>query len=237
MDLVFGYLAGLLTLVNPCVLPVLPVILISALNADRLGPLVLAAGMGITFVTLGLAVAAIGPSFGVDDLLMSKIASVLMIVFGLVLLIPQFGSRFAIATFGPANSASMQLNEIDTSGLKGQFITGMLLGAVWSPCIGPTLGGAISLAAEGKNLGWAALIMVSFAFGIGTIIMSLSYGAREVLIKRQATLRALAEKARPISGVVMIALGLVIFFSMHHVIEIWLLDNMPAWLLDFSVIL
>ena len=237
MDLVFGYLAGLLTLVNPCVLPVLPVILISALNADRLGPLALVAGMGITFVTLGIAVASIGPAFGVDDLLMSKIASVLMIVFGIVLLIPQFSAGFATAATGSANSASMQLTEIDTSGLKGQFITGMLLGAVWSPCIGPTIGGAISLAAEGKNLVWAALIMLSFSFGIGTIIVSLSYGAREVLIKRQAALRALAEKARPISGVIMILLGVIIFFSMHHIIEIWLLDNMPAWLLDFSVIL
>jgi len=237
MDLVFGYLAGLLTLVNPCVLPVLPVILISALNADRLGPLALVAGMGITFVTLGIAVASIGPAFGVDDLLMSKIASVLMIVFGVILLVPQFSSRFALAASGSANSASIQLNEMDTSGLREQFITGMLLGAVWSPCIGPTLGGAISLAAEGKNLIWAAMIMVSFAIGIGTIIVSLSYGAREILIKRQATLRVLAEKARPISGVIMIVLGVTIFFSMHHIIEIWLLDNMPAWLLDFSVIL
>ena len=60
MDLIFGYLAGLLTLVNPCVLPVLPIVLASALQAHRLGPVALAAGMSASFVILGVGIAALG---------------------------------------------------------------------------------------------------------------------------------------------------------------------------------
>ncbi|MEL6841157.1 MAG: cytochrome c biogenesis protein CcdA, partial [Pseudomonadota bacterium] len=57
MDLLFGYLAGLLTLINPCVLPVLPIVLATALQAGRGGPLVLAAGMSLSFVIVGMTVA------------------------------------------------------------------------------------------------------------------------------------------------------------------------------------
>jgi len=243
MDLIFAYLAGLLTLINPCVLPVLPVTLLAALNTSRYGPMALAAGMGVTFVIIGMTIAAIGPAIGLDDLLMSKIASVFMIGFGMILIIPQFSAAFASATGGSANAASMQLHAMEnanensgvTSGLKGQFIIGALLGAVWGPCVGPTLGGAISLASQGQNMLWAASIMSAFAGGIATIILGLSYGAREAIIKRQATLRSFAEKARPITGGVLVLLGLIIFFKLHHIAEIWLLDNLPVWLLDFSV--
>ena len=55
MDLFFAYIAGLLTLINPCVLPVLPIVLATALNADRRGPIALAAGMSLSFVTLGMS--------------------------------------------------------------------------------------------------------------------------------------------------------------------------------------
>ena len=67
MDLVFAYLAGLLTLINPCVLPVLPIVLATALQASALGPIALAAGMGISFVTVGIAVVGFGQLIGVNS--------------------------------------------------------------------------------------------------------------------------------------------------------------------------
>ena len=68
MDIILGYLAGLLTLINPCVLPVLPIVLVSALNADRLGPVALAAGMSASFVAFGVLVTAFGPAIGLPEL-------------------------------------------------------------------------------------------------------------------------------------------------------------------------
>ena len=62
MDLIFAYLAGLLTLINPCVLPVLPIVVASSLQTDPRAPLALAAGMGLSFVAVGTGVAAIGPA-------------------------------------------------------------------------------------------------------------------------------------------------------------------------------
>jgi cytochrome c biogenesis protein CcdA len=75
MDIVFAYLAGLLTLINPCVLPVLPIVVASSLQADRRAPLFLAAGMSVSFVFLGLGVAAIGPGLGITEDVVSRTAA------------------------------------------------------------------------------------------------------------------------------------------------------------------
>lgn len=235
MDLLLGYLAGLLTLINPCVLPVLPIVLATALQSGRYGPLALAFGMSLSFVTLGMLVATFGRALGINEETIANAGAVLMIGFGLVLLVPRFSEGFATATAGFSARADAGLDEISRDAPGGQVLAGVLLGAVWSPCIGPTLGGAISLASQGENLGWAAAIMVSFALGVSTIIVALGYGARAAIQKRQAAMRAIAHKARPIMGAVFVAVGLGILFKVHHMFEYWAIQTLPPWLIDLSV--
>lgn len=237
MEIVFGYLAGLLTLINPCVLPVLPIVLASSLQADRRAPFVLAAGMSASFVTLGLGIAAAGPALGLTEETVSQVAAAVMIGFGLLMLIPAMGGQFAVATAGIAARADAGMTATTTAdaGLPGQFLGGVLLGAVWSPCIGPTLGAAIGLAAQGENLGQAAAIMASFALGVSTLIVGLAYGARTALQRRQAALRRFAHRAKPIMGAAFVLIGLVLFFRLNHQIDAWLLDTLPPWLIDLSV--
>lgn len=235
MELLLGYGAGLLTLINPCVLPVLPIVLAAALQASRWGPVMLAAGMSLSFVFLGVAVTAFGRAFGINADSIANAGAVLMIGFGLVLLVPRFSAGFATATGGLSSRADAGLDNVDHSGLKGQFLGGMLLGAVWSPCVGPTLGGAIALASQGESLMRATAIMLAFAMGVSTIILVLGYGARAAIMRRQATMRVIAEKSRLIMGMVFIAVGLMILLNFHHILEAWALDALPVWLVDFSV--
>ncbi len=237
MEFLFAYAAGLLTLINPCVLPVLPIVLVSALNASRLGPVALAAGMSLSFVIFGVLVTAFGSSIGLTQDSLAQIGAVLMIAFGIILVVPMFARRFEMATAGIAAGADARINDVDASGLRGQFIGGLLLGAVWSPCIGPTLGGAIALASQGENLGYVTLIMVFFALGVSTLILGLGLGAREAIRTRAQALRGLAERSKPILGATFIAVGLMLFLQFHHVIEAWALDVMPIWLQDLSVAL
>ena len=235
MDVLLGYIAGLLTLVNPCVLPVLPIVLASALQAHKLGPAALALGMSVAFVTLGLRVAVAGRSLGLSEETVAQAGALLMVGFGAVMLVPRLNAGFALATGGLAAQADAGFDDATRGGLRGQVLGGALLGAVWSPCVGPTLGGAISLASQGESLVWAGAIMVAFAAGISTIILALGYGARAALARRKALLRRVAEVSKPVMGVVFILVGLMIFFQLHHVIEEWLLDVMPIWLQDLSV--
>jgi cytochrome c-type biogenesis protein len=235
MDLVFAYLAGVLTLINPCVLPVLPIVLASSLQADRRAPVALAAGMSSSFVALGLGLATLGPALGVNEDTVARIAALMMVAFGLVMLVPALGGRFASATAGLAARADTGIDATRQAGLPGQFAAGALLGAVWSPCIGPTLGAAISLAAQGQDLGRAGAIMTAFALGVSTLIIGIGYTARSSLQRRQAALRVFAARAKPIMGGVFVVIGALLFFRVHHLIEAWLLQVLPTWLVDLSV--
>lgn len=235
MDPLLGYVAGLLTLLNPCVLPMLPIVMASALQRDRRAPLALAAGMSAAFVVLGVGVAALGPAVGLREDTVARAAALLMVAFGVVMLVPALGHRFEMATAGIAARADAGIDRAQDAGLAGQALGGALLGAVWSPCIGPTLGAAIALAAQGESLGRATLTMIGFAAGVSTLILLLAYGARSALQRRQAVLRRVAARARPIMGAAFVLIGLALWFRLNHVVEIWLLDTLPPWLLDLSV--
>ena len=235
MELFFAFIAGLLTLLNPCVLPVLPIVLAASLQADRRGPLALAAGLSLSFVLVGLFVIVLGSSIGLDQRLMTTIGAWMMVVFGLVLLVPRLNERFATATAAFAGNADDHLRGMDSAGLRGQFLGGAMLGAVWSPCIGPTLGGAISLASQGQDIIWAGAIMTAFALGVSAIVLALAFGTREIVAKRQQALRLLAGKAKTILGITFLLVGMGILFGVDHWLENQVLDILPVWLQDLSV--
>ena len=235
MEFLFAYLAGLLTLINPCVIPVLPIVLASAVQADRRGPLALAAGMSVSFVILGVSVTAFGHVIGLTVETLAQIGAWMMIAFGLLLLVPQGAALMTAATSGLSARADAGIDDLDQHSLRGQFAGGALLGAVWSPCIGPTLGGAIALASQGQNLGHVTLIMTAFALGVSSIILGLAYGARGAMGRNTARLRQIAQASRPILGAAFLLVGLGLLLQWNHAAEIWLLDRMPAWLIDLSV--
>ena len=235
LEILLAYGAGLLTLINPCVLPVLPIILGSALREERFGPVALTAGMSIAFVIIGVGIASAGPAIGLDADRMAQISAAAMVIFGLILLVPAFNVQFAAATAGISSHAEMQRGNVQEQGLAGHFLGGILLGAAWSPCIGPTLGGAISLASQGQSLGWAAAIMTGFAAGTATVILLLAYGTREAITRRQANFRKIAANSKWVMGVALIAVGLGILFGVHHIIEGWVSSLLPIWLQDLSV--
>ena len=235
MTFVWAYLAGALTLVNPCVLPLLPIVLAAALQASQFGPVALAAGLTVSFTIVGVGVTAFGQAIGIDEQVINRVAAVMIMVFGIVLLVPRAQARLSAITSPLASGANQRLDSAYASGLAGQFTIGMLLGAVWSPCIGPTLGGAIGLAASGEGLIEATLTMFMFGVGISTVLIALAYGSREALSARKNRLAALMPWAKPIMGVTLLLVGLGIFLHWERAIESWLLDIMPIWLQDLSV--
>ena len=235
MEFLFAYIAGLLTLINPCVLPVLPIVLSAGIQSNRHAPLYIAAGMSLSFVVLGILVATFGRSLGLTESTLANTGALLMIFFGLVLLVPKLNGFFSSLTTRFSSGADGTLNKLDQTKSTSFFLGGILLGAVWSPCIGPTLGGAISLASQGEQLSFAFAIMLFFAFGVSTVIIVLGYGTREAIKQRQHQLKWLAERAKPIMGITFILIGLMIYFKIHHVIEGWLIDVLPIWIQDLSV--
>jgi cytochrome c-type biogenesis protein len=234
MDIVFAYLAGLLTLINPCVIPVLPIVLASSLQIDPRAPLALSTGMGLSFVLLGTGVAAVGPALRIYPEDVTRIAALAMMAFGAVLAVPALGRRFSMATAGMAAGADARMAAAPR-GIGSEFLGGALLGAVWSPCIGPTLGAAIAMASLQQDLGQAALVMTAFALGVATLMLAAAYGLRHWMRRRSGRLAAFAHQARPVMGWVFIAVGAALFLGLHHAIEAAALRILPPWLIDLSV--
>ena len=234
MALFWAYVAGLLTLINPCVLPLLPFTIAAALSATRFGPLWLCVGLTMSFVVIGVAVTAFGFALGIDIEAINRIAATVMVAFGVVLLLPRAQALLS-QWLAPVASGAARRIDGQGSGFGGQLFIGVLLGAVWSPCIGPTLGGAIALAASGEGLWWATLIMLMFAAGVSSVLLALSYGSREVLARRRTRLAQWMPYAKPVMGVALVAVGLIMLTHLNRPIEAWLLDHMPIWLQDLSI--
>ncbi len=235
MTYVWAYVAGTLTLINPCVLPLLPVIIAAAFQGSRVGPLMLAAGLTLSFTVIGVGVTAFGHLAGIDEGSINGAAAVVMVLFGVVLLVPRAQALLARAASPMASRANAGIDRVQGAGAIGQLAVGVLLGAVWSPCIGPTLGGAIGLAASGENLGQAGITMLAFGVGVSTVLMALAYGSREILHARRARLMGWMPWAKPMMGATLVLVGVAILFHLDRLIESRLLDLMPHWLLDLSV--
>src|SRR4051812_1051234 len=101
--MLLALLAGVLSILSPCVLPLLPVVLTGAVAEHRLAPLALAAGVAVSFTSIGVFVATIGFSIGLDMTVFRMAAAVLLILVGAVLLVPRFQTQFA-TTAGPVSN-------------------------------------------------------------------------------------------------------------------------------------
>lgn len=234
-ELAFAYIAGLLTLINPCVIPLLPIVLAGSIGRNRFGPLAMAAGLAVSFTVFGFAAYAFAQGFGLQTEDIARIGALVMIGFGAVLLVPRAQETLARAAAGVAGGSSRAIDAVEDRGLAGQAAAGALMGLVWSPCIGPTLGGAIALASLGESLGRAFAVMAAFSAGAGTIVIGLAYGAREIVARRHAALVRVSKYAKPVMGIALIAVGLGIWFHLDRLIELWALETLPAWFTDLSV--
>ena len=235
MTYVWAYVAGTLTLINPCVLPLLPIIIAAAFQGSRLGPLMLALGLTLSFAVIGVGVTAFGHLAGIDEMSINRAAAVAMVLFGIILLVPRAQDLLARVASPLASRANIGIGRIQGTGAAGQLAVGALLGAVWSPCVGPTLAGAIAIAASGEHLGQAGITMLAFGIGVSTVLMALAYGSREILNARRERLMSWMPWAKPVMGATLLVVGVSIFFHLDRMIESRLLDLMPYWLIDLSV--
>jgi cytochrome c-type biogenesis protein len=229
-----AFAAGTLSILSPCVLPIIPIILSTATSESRLGPLALAAGLSLSFVTIGLFVATIGYSIGLDADLFRYVAAALIIAIGVVLLLPGLQTRLATASGPIANWTDRRFGSQRSSGLSGQFGVGVLLGAVWSPCVGPTLGAASLLAAQGQDLLQVAVIM--FMFGIGTAFPLLLLGliSRESMLRWRYRLLSAGQVAKVGLGILFVAIGALALSGFDRSIETDLVAASPQWLTDLT---
>jgi cytochrome c-type biogenesis protein len=227
-------IAGMLSALSPCVLPLIPIVLGTAASAHRLGPVALAAGLCTSFIAIGLFVATIGFAIGLDAGIFRYGAAAIMIAVGAVLLVPRLQAQFAVAAGPAANWASGHLGTVDKGGLGGQFLVGTLLGAVWSPCVGPTLGAASVLAAQGQDLGQVALTMLMFGIGAALPLLLVGLLSREAMFRLRGRMLAAGGTLKAALGLILVLVGLAVASGLDKAIEAKLVDWSPMWLTELT---
>jgi len=231
-----AYLAGMLSTLSPCVLPLLPVVLGTAISEHRLGAVALAAGLALSFVAIGLFIATIGFAIGLDEVLFRRIAAILMIMIGLVLLVPRLEVGFALASGPVGNWAQQNLGATEGNGLGGQFGVGLLLGVVWTPCVGPTLGAASLMAAQGQNLGQVALTMFLFGIGAAVPLLLISLVSRATLTRWRGRVLSAGTSVKRMLGGMLILFGLLTISGLDRKLQTTLVGLSPDWLTNLTVL-
>lgn len=233
-SMILAFAAGVLSILSPCVLPILPIVLGAASSGERLGPVALAAGLALSFTVLGLFVATIGYSIGINADALRYLAAIVAIAFGLLLMVPRAQAQLAAASGPIANWSDRRFGGNAGSGLAGQFGVGVLLGAVWSPCVGPTLGTASLLAAQGQDLLQVGATM--FIFGVGAALPLLLLGllSREAMLRWRTRLMSTGQAAKAGLGLVLIAIGALVLTGLDKSVEAALVDASPAWLTELT---
>lgn len=232
--LALAFAAGILSILSPCVLPLVPIVLGAAVTAHPLGAVALAAGLALSFTGLGLLLALVGFGLGIDAGMFRLAAAVIMVVLGAILLVPSWQARLAGAGSPVSAWADRYLGGFAASGLAGQLAIGLLLGAVWSPCVGPTLGAASLLASQGQDLPRVALTMVVFGIGAGLPLVLFGLLSRATLMRMRTNLMSAGKLGKGVLGAAFILIGVAITSGADKRIEAALVEASPAWLTQLT---
>ena len=230
----FGFLAGVLSILSPCVLPLVPIVVGTAVAAHPWGAIALASGLALSFTAVGLFVATIGFAIGLDAEWFRNVAAVLLVGFGAILLSGSLQLRFAGATASLGTYGDQWLRRLRIEGLGGQLVVGLLLGLVWAPCVGPTLGAAATLASQGKTLGQVALVMTVFGIGAGLPLAVIGSVSRGFFVNSRGNLLRFGVVGKYLLGALMAVLGIVILAGWDRPLEAYLVEISPAWLTEIT---
>jgi cytochrome c-type biogenesis protein len=232
--LALAFAAGRLSILSPCVLPLVPIVLGAAVVVHPLGAAALAAGLAVSFTILGLLLALVGFGLGIDTGTLRVAAAAIMIVLGVILLVPSWQARLAAAGGPISGWADQRFGGFASSGFAGQFAIGLLLGAVWSPCVGPTLGAASLLASQGHDLPRVTLTMAVFGVGAALPLILLGLLSRASLMQVRSRLMSAGKLGKGLLGITFVVIGVVIVSGADKRVEAVLVDASPQWLTELT---
>jgi cytochrome c biogenesis protein CcdA len=157
-----------------------------------------------------------------------------MILIGTILLLPALQLRVAVVGGPVSDWVEQNFGGFSKSGLGGQFGVGLLLGAVWSPCVGPILGAASLLAAQGKSLGAVALTMLIFGVGAGLPLVLFGLMSRQLLLRWRGGMSAASKAMKQVLGLFLIVIGLLVVTGLDRSLEAGLVEASPQWLTNIT---
>ena len=222
---IFAFLGGIVTILSPCILPILPIILSSSVGGSRKRSFGIILGFisGFTFFTLFLNVIVRLTGISTDAL--RNFSVIVILIFGLTMVVPKLTSIFErlfsfFSRFSPKTSGN--------EGFAGGIIIGLSIGLIWTPCVGPILASVISLALSGNVTTGAIFITLAYALGTSLPMFAVLYGGRSVF-GRFPRLARNTQKIQRIFGILMIFTALAINFNLDRKFQSYILDIFPQY--------
>lgn len=234
--LLFAFLGGIVTILSPCILPVLPIVLSGSLTGGKRRPVGIVTGFILSFTFFTLFLTTLVKLLGLSADTLRGIAVVAVFLFGLSLLVPQFQmlleQLFSLAKLDLASpdklSSRSQTNNDQNTGFISGVLVGVSLGLVWTPCVGPIMAAMITLAATSTVSFGAVLITFTYATGTAIPLLLITYGGRQ-LLSRVPFLFTNTVYIQKIFGVLMILTALAIYFNVDRTFQNYILQKFPQY--------
>ena len=241
--LAFAFIAGIVTILSPCILPVLPVVLSGTTGRGKARPYGILAGFVVSFVVFTLALSALVKAFGISPDALRIVAVVIIMAFGLVMLVPRLAVGFELIAARAARLGSRagtlgrnrqvgdggtKTTGLFSNGFVGGLPVGFSLGLVWTPCVGPIMASVISLAITQQVDGGAVLIILAYTLGTSIPMLAVMLGGR-ALMNKVPFLSRNSAKVQRVFGVLMLAVAISIGFGWDRRIQAGLLNVFPNY--------
>ncbi len=226
--LVFAFISGLVTILAPCIWPLLPIVLSSSVGGkSHTRPLGIAVGIMASFTIFTLAISYIVRIFHLDPNILRLFAVFVLVLLGFSMIIPSL-SQIIEGGVSRLSRVFGRTGQTQQSDFRGGFITGLSLGIVWSPCSGPILASIATLAATGQVTLSVILVTLSYVAGVGIPLFAFAYGGQKIIGKTRF-LSAYTGRIQQVFGVVMLLTAVAIYTNYDKVIQLKLLDVFPSY--------
>lgn len=220
-----AFLAGVVTIATPCVIPILPPLLAGSVG-HRLRPLLIVFGSIVTFTLMGGIFSVIGIATGGVGNAIRLFFTLLIIGFGAVWVDDDINKVYTKYSALVVNRFNITPPKAKDDSLLGAFILGLSLGIVWIPCVGPILGAVLSLVAIEGNIFTGSIMLLSYSIGLGIPMLAIAYGGKRVSGKIEWTKRN-SHTIKKLAGWVLILTGLAMLFGLDRWIQTFLLPYFP----------
>lgn len=223
-----AFLAGVLGVLSPCVWPLVPVVTSAAATSGRSGPLWLALGLSLAFAVAGTVLTFVVVSLGLDPEVFRVVAAGLLVVVALVILVPALSRAVEtmLSRLSGRLGGGLPAGEVSA---RGQFGVGALLGVVWLPCVGPTLGAAIALASLGQSIAMAFVVMLAYGVGTAGVLLVAGVASARLLARWRPALVRSGGVGKRVLGGTLLLLGLLVLTGGDKVLETAALSILPDW--------